>query len=57
MINGEVQPLSDEYKKNILSQNDIYAKNALRVLAFAYKYSAIDDVNIQDITEEELIFV
>jgi magnesium-transporting ATPase (P-type) len=32
---GEVQPLDETIRKNILSANDTYARNALRVLALA----------------------
>lgn len=36
-INGKVQKLTDTHKKQILIQNETLAKEALRVLAFAYK--------------------
>jgi len=35
-IHGEVLPLDDGLRKRILSANDDYARNALRVLALAY---------------------
>lgn len=36
-INGQVQTLTEDHKKQILSQNEVFAKEALRVLGFAYK--------------------
>lgn len=35
LIDGAVQPLTDEWRGRILAANDDYARNALRVLAFA----------------------
>ncbi|MCL2717664.1 MAG: cation-translocating P-type ATPase [Lachnospiraceae bacterium] len=53
--NGEVVPLTDEIKQKLIKQNELFAANALRVLAFAYKEyeneAAIDNV------EENLIYV
>ncbi|MEW5897105.1 MAG: cation-translocating P-type ATPase, partial [Nanoarchaeota archaeon] len=37
LINGLVQKLDDAKKKKILQQNEAFAKEALRVLGFAYK--------------------
>ncbi len=36
-IHGEVIPLDDQWRQHILSANDDYARNALRVLALAYQ--------------------
>ena len=36
-INGKVEKLTEEHKKQILAQNEELATQALRVLAFAYK--------------------
>jgi len=38
-INDEVRPITDEDRKRILSQNEAFSENGLRVLAFAYKES------------------
>ncbi len=35
LVNGEVVPLSDEWRDQVLASNDTYARNALRVLAVA----------------------
>jgi len=52
--NGEVLEMTDELRQQLLSQNEIFAAQALRVLGFAYKEydnkSDIDDI------EEDLIF-
>ncbi len=37
MINGKVRAINEEDKQRILAKNVSYAKDALRVLAFAYK--------------------
>ena len=37
LINGELQKLDAKTKENILKQNESFAKDALRVLGFAYK--------------------
>ena len=61
LINGEVKELTENMKNNILSENLNLAKNALRVLAFAYKYEENKLIvnNQDDITniESNLIFV
>ena len=36
-VNGEVRPLDDRTRQEILQANDIYARNALRVLALAFR--------------------
>ena len=56
--NGEVYPITEEEKQSIIERNDVFAKQALRVLALAYrevtekqqKYSVED-------TEGDLTFV
>ncbi|MBW2992250.1 calcium-translocating P-type ATPase, SERCA-type [Candidatus Woesearchaeota archaeon] len=50
MINGKLHRLTKEYKKVILKQNEEFAKQALRVLGFAYKLS-------NKLEEKNLIFV
>jgi len=36
-VNGQPQPLDDPWRDRIMAQNDEYARNALRVLAVAYR--------------------
>ncbi|WP_146622846.1 cation-translocating P-type ATPase [Enterococcus florum] len=55
LLNGEVVPMSEEYKKQIQHQNEAFSERALRVLAFAYKPLADRDLEFED--EEDLIFV
>ncbi|MCL2661824.1 MAG: calcium-translocating P-type ATPase, PMCA-type [Oscillospiraceae bacterium] len=54
-IDGVIVPMSDSIKQNLIEQNEQFAGQALRVLAFAYKryetVSAIDNV------EDDLVFV
>lgn len=52
LVNGKEQKLTDEYKNQILEQNEKFAKSALRVLWFAYKKTNKIDQN-----EEWLTFV
>ena len=52
LINGIVQRLDRNLKKKVLDQNEIFAKQALRVLGFAYKEKT-DTKN----AEENMIFV
>ncbi|MCX6100542.1 MAG: cation-transporting P-type ATPase, partial [Candidatus Bipolaricaulota bacterium] len=35
LVNGEAVPMTDEWREQVLSSNDAYARNALRVLAIA----------------------
>jgi len=57
-INGKVQPLTEDTKKKILEQNESFAKEALRVLAFAYSNvsSPITHNSLPSI-EKDLIFL
>lgn len=57
-INGDIQPLSDQVRQQILAQNHELAKQALRVLAFAYK--PLDSVPAEPTSaaiENDMIFV
>ena len=47
--NGKVRDITENDKKAIMEAADAMSKDALRVLALAYKYS-------EDLTEEDLIF-
>ncbi len=53
LINNKSIKLSSSIKSELLSQNNTYARNALRVLGFAYK----EIKNEKDFTEEDLTFV
>ena len=53
LVDGEKVKLTSDMKKEILSKNDKYSSQALRVLAFAYK----DIKNKSEFKEEKLIFV
>ncbi|MDY0266573.1 MAG: calcium-translocating P-type ATPase, PMCA-type [Methanimicrococcus sp.] len=57
--NGEIVPMTEDMRQNILNANEEMAEQALRVLAFAYKDT--DSVSNMDIdhmeeTENDLIF-
>ncbi len=53
ILNKKIVKLTDEIKKTIHEQNDLYSKDALRVLGFAYKQIK----HKKDFTEDKLIFV
>lgn len=61
--NGEIIPLEDRIKNEILQQNHSYAENALRVLGFAYKKTTSEiDIMVENtensaIAESELVFL
>lgn len=56
-LDGKVQPLDKKTKKQIIQQNDDYAKKALRVLAFAVReLPEMKDYSV-DKVETELTFV
>lgn len=55
LINGNVEELTNELKDKILSENFNMAKEALRVLACAYRVT--DKSGVIDKSEENLIFV
>jgi len=54
-IDGEVIPMSDSAKEQLLQQNEQLAAQALRVLAFAYK--RYDSPGKIDNVEDDLIYV
>ncbi len=60
-INGKIEKLTEAHKKNILNQNESLAKEALRVLAFAYKTSVISSAVEKSVdtnnAEKDLIFI
>ena len=54
-LDGEVLEMTEEKRQKLLSQNELFATQALRVLAFAYKeYGSEAEI---DNIEEELIYV
>lgn len=55
MINGVREPLTDAMKQNISKENENFAKNALRVLGYAYK-EVDENVQLQQ-EEQDLTFV
>ncbi|MGT2933380.1 cation-translocating P-type ATPase [Streptococcus catagoni] len=54
--NGQVRPITDADKKNILDTNKSLAKQALRVLMMAYKYSETLPTLETEVVESELVF-
>lgn len=63
-VNGQVQPMSEDMRNQIMEANDGYARNGLRVLAVAYRLLHKED-NIPvamseytpEIIEQDLVFV
>ncbi len=55
LVNGRVERLTREEKTAIIAQNDKFAKNALRVLGFAYK--ELSGVDAKSDPEREMVFV
>ncbi len=56
LLNGKVEPLTDERKKNILDANAHLASQALRVLAVGYR-PLLQDSKINSSIEEKIILV
>ncbi len=52
--NGEINEITDEYRKIIQEKNDLMAGSALRVIAFAYKKIEYPK---GEVSEEKLIFM
>lgn len=53
-INGKTEKITEAHKKKILEQNDEFAREALRVLAFAYKSATSVSKGLE---EKDLIFL
>jgi len=49
-LDGEISPMTDQLRQHLLKQNEIFAAQALRVLAFAYK-------ECESLIEKDLIYV
>src|SRR5690606_20244920 len=57
-INGEIKPLTDELKEKIMNINSQFSRNALRVLAFAFKkYDKLPNNISTETIENQMIFV
>ena len=54
-LDGEIVPMSDAIRQRLTKQNDEFAAQALRVLAFAYK--RYDNANKIDNVEDNLTYV
>ena len=55
LVNGQKLPLTNEHIEKVVAQNKQYAENGLRVLGFAYKDYAGEQVTLED--ENELTFI
>ncbi|BCA84879.1 haloacid dehalogenase [Enterococcus saigonensis] len=55
--NGQILTLDENSKKQILAQNDTFAKSGLRTLAFAYRSLGSDEEISVSNCEQNLIFV
>lgn len=56
LLNGKVVPMTEDDRQVLQEKNEAFAKDALRVLAFAYKPIAHpEELSLQD--EDELVFV
>jgi len=54
-LDGEIVPMTEDVRKRLIEQNEKFAAQALRVLAFAYKeYDNEGDI---DNVEEDLVYV
>lgn len=63
-VNGEVQPMAEKMREEIMEANDKYARNGLRVLAVAYRLLHKEDdiptamsAYTPEIIEKNLVFV
>lgn len=56
LVNGKILPLTEERRQAVINQNSLYAKKALRVLAFAMNESKNIPKNSKT-AEEDLVFV
>jgi len=54
-IDGAIVPMTEAMKQHLLDQNELFASQALRVLAFAYK--RYENPNVIDNVEDDLTFV
>ncbi|WP_112180015.1 cation-translocating P-type ATPase [Paraliobacillus zengyii] len=57
LVNGEEQPLTDEWKEKLHIANEDYSKQALRVLAYGYKRFNQDKDTVELDDEYDLVLV
>ncbi len=57
LLNGQVEPLTDERCQNLLKVTETMATQALRNLGFAYKELPKNADNFDEKTEEDFVFV
>ncbi len=57
LLDGARQPLTDEFRRNILTQNDVLAKEGLRVLGVAAKPLEGSEGFTVENTEQDLVFL
>lgn len=58
LLDGKVVEFTDELKNEMLNKNNEYAKQALRVLAFAYrKWDTLPEDSTPENVESDLIFI
>ncbi|HSQ78340.1 MAG TPA: HAD-IC family P-type ATPase [Nitrospirota bacterium] len=57
LLNDRIEPLTDELRRNILSENDALAKDGLRVLGIAARALESDTGFSVENTERDLIFL
>ncbi len=56
--NGQVVPFNNELKEEVLKINSLFSKDALRVLAFAYKeYDSMPEDISSESNENNMVFV
>lgn len=55
-INGEIKPLTEDMKKNIMNASNAMSEDALRVLGFAYREVSTHSIEPEDI-EKDLIVI
>ncbi|NLC66600.1 MAG: cation-translocating P-type ATPase, partial [Clostridium sp.] len=55
LVNGEIKPLTEEIKKDLIDKSEHYSEKALRVLSVAYKDSK-EKVSVSDM-EKDLVFI
>ncbi|WP_226037882.1 cation-translocating P-type ATPase [Aquibacillus saliphilus] len=57
LVDGEEQPMTDEWKNRFRKANEDYSKQALRVLAYGYKHFSKDKTTIDHEDENVLVLV
>ena len=48
LVDGQVRDITEEDKKQILEQNNNFAEEGLRVLGYAFKKDASDELKFDD---------